>query len=67
MSRQLAAMRPQPVKLGGLPRNERMPGRTLKPDSPSRIEIQQGIQAGYLNAKGKPKGAGKYPFGIIPR
>ena len=40
--------------------------KPLKPDSPRRPEIQRGIEAGYLNMKGKPRGAGNRPPGIIP-
>jgi hypothetical protein len=40
--------------------------RPLKPDSPRRPEIREGIKAGYLNVRGKPRGAGNAPFGIIP-
>ena len=44
----------------------RRSAKPLKPDSPRRPEIQEGIQAGYLNQRGKPRGAGNAPFGVIP-
>jgi hypothetical protein len=40
-------------------------GRTLKPDSPSRPDIQQEIYYGVRTKKGKVRGETP-PFGFVP-